>query len=150
MSRTWKSVLSSLGIFLALGTFTYSSGDGVTVLQILIQNWNRVFRRGLHGPGTYCGGSAIHTLVGNIDNDPKLEIIVTGLATGPLYAWHSDGSPQSCRMAKRKLFGSSLSCYGKPFQWFARLRGIFGLLRRNNGCFFWIRERAFWMATEQC
>lgn len=43
--------------------------------------------------GTYSSGPAIHTLVGSIDADPKLEIIVTGLAGGPLYAWHSDGSP---------------------------------------------------------
>ena len=42
--------------------------------------------------GGYTAGPAIHTLVGNIDDDPKLEIVVTGLASGPLYAWHSDGS----------------------------------------------------------
>jgi hypothetical protein len=43
--------------------------------------------------GTYQGGPVIHTLVGNIDSDLNLEIVVTGLATGPLYAWNSDGSP---------------------------------------------------------
>jgi hypothetical protein len=43
--------------------------------------------------GTYHSGFAIHTLVGNIDADPRLEILVTALATGPLYAWHWDGSP---------------------------------------------------------
>jgi len=43
--------------------------------------------------GGYTGGPNIHTLVGNIDDDPKLEIMVTGLASGPLYSWHSDGSP---------------------------------------------------------
>jgi subtilisin family serine protease len=46
-----------------------------------------------HGPGTYMGHQSLHTLVGNIDNDPDLEIIVTGLANGPLYAWKADGSP---------------------------------------------------------
>lgn len=45
-----------------------------------------------HGAGSYHAGPAIHTLVGNIDEDPTLEIVVTGLATGPLYAWNSDGS----------------------------------------------------------
>jgi hypothetical protein len=43
-------------------------------------------------PGSYAGGVAIHTLVGNIDQEPDLEIVVTALATGPLYAWKSDGS----------------------------------------------------------
>lgn len=45
-----------------------------------------------HGSGSYHGGPALHTLVGNIDADPELEIIVTGLATGPLFAWNSDGT----------------------------------------------------------
>ena len=49
--------------------------------------------KSLNLEGTYHGGPAIHTLVGNIDDSPTLEIIVTGLAIGPLYAWHSDGSP---------------------------------------------------------
>ncbi|MFL5735197.1 MAG: FG-GAP-like repeat-containing protein [Chloroflexia bacterium] len=44
--------------------------------------------------GQYHAGPAIHTLVGNIDADPQLEIIVTALAGGPLYAWNYDGSPQ--------------------------------------------------------
>lgn len=49
--------------------------------------------KALHLPGSYHAGPAIHTLVGNIDSDPELEILVTGLATGPLYAWNHDGSP---------------------------------------------------------
>jgi hypothetical protein len=44
--------------------------------------------------GVYHGGPAIHALVGNIDGDSTLEILATGLAQGPLYAWNSDGSPQ--------------------------------------------------------
>src|SRR5262245_8183161 len=44
--------------------------------------------------GTYHAGQAIHALVGNIDGDPTLEIVVTALANGPLYAWNSDGSTQ--------------------------------------------------------
>jgi hypothetical protein len=44
--------------------------------------------------GSYHGGPAVHALVGNIDDDPTLEILVTALAGGPLYAWNADGSPQ--------------------------------------------------------
>lgn len=44
-------------------------------------------------PGTFHAGPAIHTLVGNIDADPELEILVTGLAVGPIYAWNHDGTP---------------------------------------------------------
>ena len=46
----------------------------------------------LHTGGTYFAGAALHTLVGNIDSSPDQEIIVTGLASGPLYAWKSNGS----------------------------------------------------------
>ncbi len=46
----------------------------------------------LHTAGSYQGGQGIHTLVGNIDTDPQLEILVTSLAGGPLNAWNSDGS----------------------------------------------------------
>ena len=44
--------------------------------------------------GSYHAGAAIHALVGNIDDDPTLEILVTALTAGPLYAWNADGSPQ--------------------------------------------------------
>jgi hypothetical protein len=47
----------------------------------------------IHLAGSYHGGPAIHTLVGNIDNDPQLEIVVTALAVGPIYAWNHDGRP---------------------------------------------------------
>lgn len=43
--------------------------------------------------GTYHSGPDIYTLVGNIDDTPTLEIIVSGIANGPLYAWNFDGSP---------------------------------------------------------
>ncbi len=46
-----------------------------------------------NGPGSYHAGQAIHTLVGNIDSDPALEILATGLGLGPLYAWNADGTP---------------------------------------------------------
>ncbi len=47
----------------------------------------------LHGEGVYVGGPGIHTLVGEIDGDPQLEIIVSALASGPIYAWNHDGTP---------------------------------------------------------
>ncbi|MBN2384261.1 VCBS repeat-containing protein [bacterium] len=46
----------------------------------------------LHSGGSYHAGPAVHTLVGNIDTDQYLEIVVSALATGPLYAWKYDGS----------------------------------------------------------
>src|SRR5262249_8561767 len=49
--------------------------------------------RRARGAGSYHGGPAIHVLVGNIDADPRLEILVTSLANGPLYAWRFDGTP---------------------------------------------------------
>jgi hypothetical protein len=42
--------------------------------------------------GSFRGGQGIHVLVGNIDASPTQEIIFTGIASGPLYAWNSDGS----------------------------------------------------------
>jgi subtilisin family serine protease len=45
------------------------------------------------GAGSYHGGPAVHTLVGDIDGDPEQEILVTGLAQGPLYAWKPNGTP---------------------------------------------------------
>ncbi len=46
-----------------------------------------------HEAGSFGGGPALHTLVGNFDGDPQLEIVATGLAQGPLYAWNHDGTP---------------------------------------------------------
>ncbi|MCK4873746.1 MAG: VCBS repeat-containing protein, partial [Phycisphaerales bacterium] len=45
-----------------------------------------------HGAGSYHSGQAIHVLVGNIDADDELEILMTALSTGPVYAWNADGS----------------------------------------------------------
>ncbi len=46
----------------------------------------------IHTAGNFHGGQAIHTLIMNLDDDPELEIIVTGQATGPIYAWNHDGT----------------------------------------------------------
>src|SRR5207237_6936465 len=45
-----------------------------------------------HGAGSYQGGQGLHALVGNIDGDSALEILVTALAQGPLYAFKADGT----------------------------------------------------------
>ncbi len=77
----------------AEGTFTlhFPDTDSITVdVDPYLQPGFPV--KAYHGGGSYHGGPAIHTLVGNIDDDPELEILVTGLATGPLYAWKADGS----------------------------------------------------------
>ena len=72
-------------------TLTFPNGDVVTVqTEPDLEPGFPV--KAFFGPGSYYGNPAI-TLVGNIDDDPKLEIVVTGLAGGPLYAWHADGSP---------------------------------------------------------
>lgn len=42
--------------------------------------------------GTYQGGAAISILIGDIDGDLREEILVSGLAAGPLYALRFDGS----------------------------------------------------------
>jgi hypothetical protein len=45
-----------------------------------------------HTSGSYYIGPAIHTLVGQLDADPELELLVTAAANGPLYAWNHDGT----------------------------------------------------------
>jgi hypothetical protein len=50
----------------------------------------QIYERG----GSYHAGPAINVLVGNIDSDPTLEILVTGLGNTQLYAWNADGSPE--------------------------------------------------------
>jgi uncharacterized repeat protein (TIGR01451 family) len=45
-----------------------------------------------HDGGTYMSGPAINTRIGNIDADPELEILVSGLARGPLYSFNHNGS----------------------------------------------------------
>src|SRR5207244_5779554 len=72
------------GIF----TLNFPNGDFVTVHVGGDLDLKAGFPvKALHTAGDYQAGPGIHTLVGNIDNDPKLEIVATGLALGPLYAW---------------------------------------------------------------
>jgi len=78
----------------APGTFDLGFPDGTAVRVQADPHLKPGFPvRTLHWPGSYHGGPAIHTLVGNIDGDPKLEILATALADGPLHAWKADGTP---------------------------------------------------------
>jgi hypothetical protein len=43
--------------------------------------------------GIHQSGPVLHTLVGEIDGDAQLEIVVSALASGPMYAWNHDGTP---------------------------------------------------------
>jgi subtilisin family serine protease len=40
----------------------------------------------------FLAGPALHTLVGNMDADPELEIVRSALTVGPVYAWNHDGT----------------------------------------------------------
>ena len=42
--------------------------------------------------GTYSATGAVAVTVGNIDEDPEPEILASGAAYGPLYAWNGDGT----------------------------------------------------------
>jgi FG-GAP-like repeat len=44
-------------------------------------------------PGTYLAGPSIHVMAVNLDADPELEIVASGQAQGPVYAWNHDGTP---------------------------------------------------------
>jgi hypothetical protein len=76
------------------GSFQLQFPDGSVVLVTVDPYLKPGFPvQAFQGPGSYHGGQAVHTLVGNIDGDPALEILATGLAQGPLYAWNADGTP---------------------------------------------------------
>lgn len=82
---TWTIRLS---VYDSVGSVSQAS-VGVSVSDLLeqgfpVQTW--------HGSGSFKGGQAIHTLVADITGDSKKEIIVTALATGPLYAFDYQGN----------------------------------------------------------
>ena len=107
--------------------------------------------------GSYHGGPAIHALVGNLDpSEPTLEILVSALANGPLYAWNSDGSLQSGW--PRQAFGAAYPAVGWLSPWFAPgqvFAGHFGTHTRlvvfegSTGGFMpgWPRDAADFVAT---
>ena len=95
-----RDQVSSDGVYTATwtptsgGTFDLHFPDGSVVTATVDPYLEPGFPvRAFTGPGTYHGGPAVHTLVGNIDADPALEVLATGLAAGPLYAWNADGTP---------------------------------------------------------
>jgi subtilisin family serine protease len=74
-----------------LYTLSFPSGDVVTVeIDPHLKLGFPV--KTLHLPGSYFVGPKIHTLVGNITGEPNPEIIVSGISSGPLYAWKYDGT----------------------------------------------------------
>lgn len=77
----------------AAGSFTLTFPGGSSVFVDVDPHLEIGFpAQSFAGSGSYTGGPGIHTLVGNIDDDPDLEIVATGLASGPLYAWKADGT----------------------------------------------------------
>ena len=75
------------------GTFTLNFPNGDTVPVTFDADLEDGFpQKTASVGGGFAGGTAIHTLVGNIDDDPELEVLRTGTAAGPLYAWNHDGS----------------------------------------------------------
>ncbi len=79
------------------GTFTLTFPGGETVTVEVDPDLEPGFPvKALHAVPfemtTFNRAPGIHTLVGNIDNDPDLEIIVSGVGAGPLYAFKPDGS----------------------------------------------------------
>jgi hypothetical protein len=95
-----RDQLSNDGVYTATwtpvsgGTFDLQFPDG-SVVRVTVDPYLKPGFpvEAFAGPGGYHSGPAIHTLVGNIDADPALEILTTGLAAGPLYAWNADGTP---------------------------------------------------------
>lgn len=94
-----KDLVAGDGIYTAAwtattaGTFTFSFPGQDDVVVKVDPYLERGFPlKTLHTGGTYHGGHSVHVVVGNIDTDPKLEILASGFASGPMYAWHADGS----------------------------------------------------------
>ena len=84
-SGAW--VPSAAGVF----TLDFPDGDAVPVTV------DDMFKPGFPVKTWYAGGLSIgstniYPSVGNIDADPKLEIVMSGVYAGPVYAWHSDGT----------------------------------------------------------
>jgi len=78
----------------AAGTYTLTFPNGDVVTTLTDAHLESGFpAQTLSLASSYLGGPVVHTLVGNIDADPDLEILRSGLAVGPLYAWKHDGTP---------------------------------------------------------
>jgi len=82
-----------LGVGVLVGMIVLAAG-GASGAQATEPELQPGFPVRLHvSGGTYHGGADVHVLVGNIDADPELELLVTGQAAGPLSAFDADGSP---------------------------------------------------------
>jgi subtilisin family serine protease len=75
------------------GTFSLGFPDGAYQMVVDPQLAPGFPVQAWAGAGSYQSGAAINTLVGDIDGDPQLEILASGIAQGPLYAWKADGRP---------------------------------------------------------
>lgn len=102
------------GLFDALNARNYFPGNSVGVLlsaslaqshlRATLMNWDKQthpwdsdlvsgFPTGaLRSNGSFHSGPFISCLVGNVDNDPELEIFFSGLGAGPLYGINHDGT----------------------------------------------------------
>jgi len=105
----YKQILLSLSLIIFAVSAGYAKAggnqfqpiNGISPNHLPAKNWvEPALEPGfpvqtLHLAGIWYGRHGIQAVVGNIDNEPTLEIIVTGIADGPLYAWNSDGTPVS-------------------------------------------------------
>jgi ELWxxDGT repeat protein len=80
-----------LALVAAAAVLTPAASPAVTVSDPHVEPGWPVF--GFSSSGSFNGGPNLHTLVGDVDGDPELEIVVTALATGPVYAFDPDGTP---------------------------------------------------------
>ncbi|MFL5311900.1 MAG: InlB B-repeat-containing protein [Myxococcales bacterium] len=77
----------------AAGTYALTFANGEVITIIVDAHLKAGFpQQTLFLGGTVHGGPSLHTLVGNIDGASALEILHTGIAAGPLYAWKPDGT----------------------------------------------------------
>ncbi len=68
--------------------------------QKFVDDYNDIIEPGFpvqtyHSSGSFHGGPAVNTLVTDLNNDNYKELIVSGLATGPLYAFDHNGDQLS-------------------------------------------------------
>jgi subtilisin family serine protease len=86
-------IYSGAWVAASAGTYTLTFANGEVVTVIVDAHLKLGFpQQTFFVGGTVHGGPSLHTLVGNIDDAPTLEILHTGIAAGPLYAWKHDGT----------------------------------------------------------
>ena len=105
--RFWGVLLATLVAMVVVGGGAASAAGSGTDPDLEPGFPVKTFERA----GTYHGGPAVLSLVANIDGDPTLEILVSALAAGPLYAWNADGSPQAGWPAP--ILGAAMPALGR-------------------------------------